>query len=70
MDSSHPDADLHPHATGPAAKIVAAHTEDEPLKLYSGWFCPYVLTECCHRQEFLPSEAHDLYHLAFPITMY
>jgi len=54
MSSSHPDADLHPHATGPAAKIVAAHTKDEPLKLYSGWFCPYVLTECCHRQEFLP----------------
>jgi glutathione S-transferase len=39
---SHPDANLHPEATGPAAKIVATHRYDEPLKLYSGWFCPFV----------------------------
>jgi len=43
MGSSHPDADLYPRATGAAAKVVAAHTTEEPLKLYSGWFCPYVL---------------------------
>ncbi|KAK3698043.1 hypothetical protein LTR37_017159 [Vermiconidia calcicola] len=39
---SHPDADLHPEATGPAKAIVEAHQKDEPLKLYSGWFCPFV----------------------------
>lgn len=42
MPSSHPDADLHPEATGPAAAIVKAHAKEEPLKLYSGWFCPFV----------------------------
>ncbi|KIX99266.1 uncharacterized protein Z520_04842 [Fonsecaea multimorphosa CBS 102226] len=40
--ASHPDADIHPEATGPAAKIVAAHQKDEPITLYSGWFCPFV----------------------------
>ncbi|KAF7196199.1 Glutathione S-transferase omega-1 [Pseudocercospora fuligena] len=40
--SSHPDADLHPVATGPAKSIVDAHQKEEPLKLYSGWFCPFV----------------------------
>jgi glutathione S-transferase len=39
---SHPDAKLHPQATGLAAKTVAAHSESQPLKLYSGWFCPFV----------------------------
>jgi glutathione S-transferase len=38
----HPDSKLHPRATGPAAKIVAAHQEPAPLTLYSGWFCPFV----------------------------
>jgi glutathione S-transferase len=42
MGSAHPDADIHPEATGPAAKIVAAHQKDEPITLYSGWFCPFV----------------------------
>ena len=42
MASSHPDSNLHPSATGPAAKIVAAHQAEQPLKLYSGWFCPFV----------------------------
>lgn len=40
--SSHPDANVHPEATGTAAKTVAAHKATEPLKLYSGWFCPFV----------------------------
>lgn len=40
--SSHPDAELHPVATGPAAEIVSAHNSSQPLKLYSGWFCPFV----------------------------
>ncbi|PQE12879.1 Glutathione-S-transferase theta GST protein [Rutstroemia sp. NJR-2017a BBW] len=42
MSSSHPDADLHPHATGLAAKMVEEHSKEEPVKLYSGWFCPFV----------------------------
>ncbi|QIX00375.1 hypothetical protein AMS68_005892 [Peltaster fructicola] len=42
MGSSHPDADLHPEATGPAAHIVKSHQAEQPLKLYSGWFCPFV----------------------------
>ncbi|CZT15385.1 probable glutathione transferase omega-1 [Ramularia collo-cygni] len=40
--SSHPDADLHPVATGPAKSIVDDHQAEQPLKLYSGWFCPFV----------------------------
>ncbi|GAB7353884.1 hypothetical protein MBLNU459_g4239t1 [Dothideomycetes sp. NU459] len=39
---SHPDADLHPVATGLAAKTVDDHKAEQPLKLYSGWFCPFV----------------------------
>ncbi|KAF2827638.1 glutathione transferase omega-1 [Ophiobolus disseminans] len=42
MGKDHPDADLHPEATGPAAHIVKAHQAEHPLKLYSGWFCPFV----------------------------
>jgi len=38
----HPDANLHPEATGVAIKTVEAHAKDEPLKLYAGWFCPFV----------------------------
>lgn len=40
--SAHPDSDLHPKATGPAWNIVQEHQKEEPLKLYSGWFCPFV----------------------------
>jgi glutathione S-transferase len=39
---SHPDSNLHPHATGLAAETVSAHSKPAPLKLYSGWFCPFV----------------------------
>ncbi|KAK3061155.1 hypothetical protein LTS18_006893 [Coniosporium uncinatum] len=42
QNSSHPDADLHPEATGLAKKTVDAHRDEQPLKLYSGWFCPFV----------------------------
>jgi len=38
----HPDAELHPVATGAAKAIVDAHRAEQPLKLYSGWFCPFV----------------------------
>ena len=37
-----PDAQLHPTATGPAKALVDAHSDPQPLKLYSGWFCPFV----------------------------
>ncbi|KAH6873233.1 glutathione transferase omega-1 [Alternaria rosae] len=42
MGKDHPDADLHPEATGLAAATVKAHSAECPLKLYSGWFCPFV----------------------------
>lgn len=38
----HPDSNLFPHATGLAQKIVDDHQTEQPLKLYSGWFCPFV----------------------------
>ncbi|KAK5089184.1 hypothetical protein LTR05_003408 [Lithohypha guttulata] len=40
--NGHPDADLHPVATGPAIRLVEAHKEAAPHILYSGWFCPFV----------------------------
>lgn len=33
----HPDADIHPVATGLAKGIVDAHKQEQPLKLYAGW---------------------------------
>jgi len=42
MGTEHPDSKLFPHATGEAEKMVRAHQEEQPLKLYSGWFCPFV----------------------------
>ncbi|TVY54593.1 Glutathione S-transferase omega-1 [Lachnellula suecica] len=39
---SHPDAGVFPHATGAAEAMVKSHQKEEPLKLYSGWFCPFV----------------------------
>ena len=36
-----PDANLYPEATGLARKLVNEHSEPQPLKLYSGWFCPF-----------------------------
>jgi len=38
----HPDAKLFPRATGGAEQMVKEHEKEEPLKLYSGWFCPFV----------------------------
>lgn len=37
-----PDADLYPSASGLALETVKAHESEQPLKLYSGWFCPFV----------------------------
>ncbi|KAF2728435.1 putative glutathione-S-transferase theta, GST [Polyplosphaeria fusca] len=42
MGKDHPDADLHPEATGLASTTVKAHSAEHDLKLYSGWFCPFV----------------------------
>ncbi|KAE8150759.1 glutathione S-transferase [Aspergillus avenaceus] len=40
--SSHPDAAVHPEATGPAKSLVLKHSAEQPLKIYAGWFCPFV----------------------------
>ncbi|KAI3322670.1 putative glutathione S-transferase [Xylariaceae sp. AK1471] len=37
-----PDADLHPVATGLAKQTVDNHSEEQQLKLFAGWFCPFV----------------------------
>lgn len=37
-----PDQDLHPTATGAAAKTVEAHQQPQDVTFYSGWFCPFV----------------------------
>ncbi|KAH7473579.1 hypothetical protein FOMA001_g12301 [Fusarium oxysporum f. sp. matthiolae] len=36
------DTSLPPEPTGAAAKFAAQHAEEHPLKLYGGWFCPFV----------------------------
>lgn len=36
------DTELYPKASGLAESLVAAHSDPQPLKLYSGWFCPFV----------------------------
>lgn len=36
------DTELYPNASGAAASLVAAHIDLQPLKLYAGWFCPFV----------------------------
>jgi glutathione S-transferase len=42
MGNNHPDAKLFPQATGAAEQMVKEHEKEETLKLYSGWFCPFV----------------------------
>ncbi|OTA91511.1 hypothetical protein M434DRAFT_22394 [Hypoxylon sp. CO27-5] len=34
--------ELPAHTTGAAAQLAAAHATEHPLKLYGGWFCPFV----------------------------
>jgi glutathione S-transferase len=36
------DTSLPPETTGAAADLAAKHSADHPLKLYGGWFCPFV----------------------------
>ncbi|KAK8135616.1 glutathione S-transferase domain-containing protein [Apiospora sp. TS-2023a] len=39
---AHVDTSLPSRTTGAAAKLADAHNTEHPLKLYSGWFCPFV----------------------------
>ncbi|KAK7424836.1 hypothetical protein QQZ08_008466 [Neonectria magnoliae] len=39
---AHIDTSLPPETTGAAADLAAQHSDDHPLKLYGGWFCPFV----------------------------
>jgi len=36
------DTEIHPSATGAAAGVAKVHAAEESLKLYAGWFCPFV----------------------------
>lgn len=36
------DKELYPEASGAALSLVAAHGEPKAVKLYAGWFCPFV----------------------------
>ncbi|KAH8841684.1 hypothetical protein MCOR27_000630 [Pyricularia oryzae] len=36
------DTSILDHATGRAAELAKAHSAEQPLKLYAGWFCPFV----------------------------
>lgn len=36
------DTSLEPHTSGRAAQFAAAHAQEHALKLYGGWFCPFV----------------------------
>ncbi|PKS10930.1 hypothetical protein jhhlp_002688 [Lomentospora prolificans] len=36
------DTSIYPHASGAAADFAAKHSEPQPLRLYGGWFCPFV----------------------------
>ncbi|KAF2144447.1 uncharacterized protein K452DRAFT_306284 [Aplosporella prunicola CBS 121167] len=40
MTQEHPD--IYPEATGLAKATVQVHQAETPLKLYGGWFCPFV----------------------------
>ncbi|KAI1773013.1 putative glutathione-S-transferase theta, GST [Hypoxylon cercidicola] len=42
MPASVDTAELPARTTGAAATLAAAHTAEHPLKLYGGWFCPFV----------------------------
>lgn len=37
MGKSHPDADIHDRATGPAADTVAKHQDPQDIVFWSGW---------------------------------
>lgn len=35
-------SELPPRPTGAASRLATAHAAEHPLKLYGGWFCPFV----------------------------
>ncbi|KAI1760185.1 glutathione S-transferase [Hypoxylon sp. FL1150] len=42
MPASVDTSELPARPTGAAADLAAAHAAEHPLKLYGGWFCPFV----------------------------
>lgn len=36
------DTSLPPECSGAAAELASLHVSEHPLKLYGGWFCPFV----------------------------
>ena len=36
------DTTIYAHATGTALQTAKQHEAEKPLKLYAGWFCPFV----------------------------
>ncbi|KAL6880896.1 glutathione S-transferase [Trichoderma novae-zelandiae] len=36
------DTSIHSAPSGAAAQLAARHADEQPLKLYGGWFCPFV----------------------------
>ncbi|KAI1404944.1 putative glutathione-S-transferase theta, GST [Hypoxylon fuscum] len=42
MPASVDTSQLPARTTGAAAQLAAAHADEHPLKLYGGWFCPFV----------------------------
>ncbi|TFB04809.1 FAM50-like protein [Trichoderma ghanense] len=36
------DTSIHSAPSGAAAQLAARHADEQPLKLYAGWFCPFV----------------------------
>ncbi|KOS23304.1 Glutathione S-transferase omega-1 [Escovopsis weberi] len=36
------DISVEPTPTGAAARLAAQHVDEQPLKLYGAWFCPFV----------------------------
>ncbi|XXH00846.1 hypothetical protein Hte_007197 [Hypoxylon texense] len=42
MPASVDTSELPTRTTGAAAQLAAAHADEHPLKLYGGWFCPFV----------------------------
>ena len=42
MSKASVDTNLYPHASGAALDLAKAHAAEQGLKLYAGWFCPFV----------------------------
>ena len=51
-----PDASINPHATGPALKIVEAHSAPQDLVFYAGW---------CASPPLLPAHKSHIFTLRF-----